>query len=39
MMIIPADTATTPVGQKSPEWVKTIKTDLLDQKLKTYSAN
>jgi branched-chain amino acid transport system substrate-binding protein len=39
MMIIPADTATTPVGQKSPDWVKTIKTDLLDQKLKTYSAN
>jgi branched-chain amino acid transport system substrate-binding protein len=39
MMIIPADTATTPVGQKSPEWVKTIKSSLIDQKLKVYPAN
>jgi branched-chain amino acid transport system substrate-binding protein len=39
MMIIPADTSTTPVGQKSPDWVKSVKTDLLDQKIKTYSAN
>jgi branched-chain amino acid transport system substrate-binding protein len=29
MMIIPADLVTTPVGQKSPEWVKTLKPDLL----------
>ena len=29
MMIIPAELVTTPVGQKSPEWVKTLKPDLL----------
>jgi branched-chain amino acid transport system substrate-binding protein len=29
MMIIPADIVTTPVGSKSPEWVKTLKPDLL----------
>ncbi|HXF45744.1 MAG TPA: ABC transporter substrate-binding protein [Burkholderiaceae bacterium] len=29
MTIIPADLVTTPVGQKSPEWVKTLKPDLL----------
>jgi branched-chain amino acid transport system substrate-binding protein len=29
MMIIPADLVTTPVGQKSPEWVKTLKPELL----------
>ena len=29
MMLIPADLVTTPVGQKSPEWVKTVKSDLL----------
>jgi len=39
MMIIPADSTTTPVGQKSPEWVKAIKSEILDQKVKTYSAN
>ena len=39
MMIIPADVATTPVGQKSPEWVKSIKADILQTKVKTYSAN
>jgi branched-chain amino acid transport system substrate-binding protein len=39
MMIIPADVATTPVGQKSPEWVKSVKTDILQTKVKTYSAN
>jgi branched-chain amino acid transport system substrate-binding protein len=39
MMIIPADVATTPVGQKSPEWVKSVKSDILQTKVKTYSAN
>lgn len=39
MMIIPAEVATTPVGQKSPEWVKSIKIDILQTKVKTYSAN
>jgi len=39
IMIIPAAGVTTPVGQKSPEWVKTIKPDLLEQKLKTYTTN
>ena len=39
MMIIPADVTTTPVGQKSPEWVKSIKSDILQTKVKTYSAN
>jgi hypothetical protein len=29
-MIIPAAAVTTPVGQKSPEWVKTLKPDLLN---------
>jgi branched-chain amino acid transport system substrate-binding protein len=29
LVIIPADIVTTPVGQKSPEWVKTLKPDLL----------
>ncbi|MEY4676103.1 MAG: hypothetical protein RLZZ470_610 [Pseudomonadota bacterium] len=29
MMIVPAELVTTPVGQKSPEWVKTIKPSLL----------
>ena len=29
MMIIPADLVTKPVGQKSPEWVKTLKPALL----------
>lgn len=39
IMIIPALGVTTPVGQKSPDWVKTIKPDLLEQKLKTYTTN
>lgn len=35
MMIVPAELVTTPVGQKSPEWVKTIKpTILLNPSLK-----
>ena len=29
MMIVPAELVTTPVGQKSPEWVKTIKPSIL----------
>ena len=39
IMIIPALGVTTPVGQKSPDWVKNIKPDLLEQKLKTYTTN
>ena len=35
MMLIPADLVTTPVGQKSPEWVKTLKADIInDPRLK-----
>ena len=30
MMIYPADLISTPVGQKSPEWVKTIKPELIN---------
>ena len=38
MMIIPADLVTTPVGQKSPEWVKTLKPDLLkSDRIKVYA--
>ena len=29
IMVIPAEIVTTPVGAKSPEWVKTLKPDLL----------
>jgi branched-chain amino acid transport system substrate-binding protein len=29
MMIVPAELVTTPVGQKSPEWVKTINPKIL----------
>ncbi len=29
MMLVPADLVTTPVGQKSPSWVKTLKADIL----------
>lgn len=29
IMLIPADLVTTPVGLKSPEWVKTVKAELL----------
>lgn len=39
MMIIPADIATAPVGQKSQDWVKTVKADLLQAKMKAYTAN
>lgn len=36
MMIVPADMVTTPVGQNSPEWVKTLKPALLQSdRLKT----
>lgn len=36
MMIVPADLVTTPVGQNSPEWVKTLKPSLLQSdRLKT----
>ncbi len=36
MMIVPADMVTTPVGQNSPEWVKTLKPSLLQSdRLKT----
>jgi branched-chain amino acid transport system substrate-binding protein len=35
--IYPADLITTPVGQKSPEWVKTIKPEIMnDARIKTY---
>ena len=37
MMLVPADMVTTPVGQNSPEWVKTIKPAILQSdRLKTY---
>ncbi len=37
MMLVPADLVTTPVGQNSPEWVKTIKPALLQSdRLKSY---
>ena len=37
MMIVPADLVTTPVGQKSPEWVKTLKADILsNDKIKNF---
>ena len=37
MMLVPADLVTTPVGQKSPAWVKTIKSEVLQSdRLKTY---
>jgi branched-chain amino acid transport system substrate-binding protein len=40
MMLIPADLVTTPVGQRSPEWVKTLKPDILSSdKIKTFSAS
>ncbi len=29
LTLVPADLVTTPVGQKSPEWVKTLKSDLV----------
>lgn len=37
MLLVPAELVTTPVGQKSPEWVKTIKPDVLrSPQLKSY---
>jgi len=37
MMLVPADMVTTPVGQKSPVWVKTVKAELLkSDRLKSY---
>ena len=33
MMIVPAELVTTPVGQKSSAWVKTIKSDVLQSNL------
>jgi branched-chain amino acid transport system substrate-binding protein len=30
IVIYPADLITTPVGKKSPEWVKTLKPDLIN---------
>ena len=37
MMLVPADMVTTPVGQTSPDWVKTIKPSLLQSdRLKSY---
>lgn len=38
MAVIPADIATTPVGQKSPAWVKTVTPALVNSdKIKTYA--
>jgi branched-chain amino acid transport system substrate-binding protein len=40
MMLIPAALVTTPVGDKSPTWVKTIKPDILNSPtIKTYDYN
>jgi branched-chain amino acid transport system substrate-binding protein len=37
MMLVPAEIATTPVGLKSPDWVKTLKPDLLNNtSIKTF---
>jgi len=37
MMLVPAELVTTPVGQNSPDWVKTLKPALLQSdQLKTY---
>ena len=38
MAIIPAEMVTTPVGQKSPEWVKTLKPSIVESdKIKVFS--
>ena len=38
MMLIPADLVTTPVGQKSPDWVKTVKPSILtSDRIKTFT--
>lgn len=39
IMIIPAEDVTPPVGQKSPEWVKTLKPEILKNKYKVYTTN
>jgi len=36
MMIFPAEAITTPVGQISEEWVKTLSPDMVDMEVKTY---
>jgi len=37
-MLVPAELVTTPVGQKSQDWVKTLKPELLnDPRLKMLS--
>lgn len=37
MMLVPAELVTTPVGQNSPDWVKTVKATLLtSDRLKSY---
>ena len=37
MMIFPAELVTTPVGQKSPEWVRTLKPEIVkNDKIKTF---
>jgi branched-chain amino acid transport system substrate-binding protein len=36
MMIFPADKITTPVGEISEEWVKTLTPDMLDMEVSTY---
>jgi branched-chain amino acid transport system substrate-binding protein len=37
MMLVPAELVTTPVGQKSPAWVKTVKMELVNSdRLKMY---
>jgi branched-chain amino acid transport system substrate-binding protein len=36
MMFIPADLVATPVGLKSPEYVKTISPSILKKEFKTY---
>jgi len=37
MMFIPAELVTTPVGKKSPEYVKTISPEILKKEFKTYN--
>lgn len=37
MMFIPAELVTTPVGKKSPEFVKTISPEILKKEFKTYN--
>jgi branched-chain amino acid transport system substrate-binding protein len=38
MMIVPASTVTTPIGEKSPEWVKKLTPDFLKtENLKSFA--